>query len=102
MVKNTKKTNNETVTEEFVIDSSRLVEKVTEIIKEGQTRKIIIKNHQNEEILAIPLTWGVASVVLAPLLVAVGAIAAVATKSKVIVEKKVENTKKEKTEGKKK
>lgn len=75
-------------TEEFVLDSKDLVDKVKHIIKEGHARRIIIKNQKDEEMLTIPLTWAAVGTILAPVLAAVAAIATVVTKSKLVVEKK--------------
>lgn len=74
--------------EEFVLDSKDLVDKVKQIIKEGNARRIIIKNQKDEEMLTIPLTWAAVGTILAPVLAAVAAIATVVSKSKLVVEKK--------------
>lgn len=91
-----------TYTEEYSMDSSKLVEKVKGIIKEGNARKIIIKNQDDKEILIIPLTWGAIGVILAPVLAAVGAIAAVVTQSKVVVVRENNEENNDKTAKKKK
>ncbi len=74
--------------EEFVVDGEEVVEKVKQIIKEGNARKIIIKNEKDETLLEIPLTWAAVGAVVAPVLAAVGALAALLTKCKIIVERK--------------
>lgn len=74
--------------EEFRINGEDLVKKVKDLIKEGNARRIIIKNEKDESILEIPLTFGVVGVALVPVLAAVGAVAALLTKCTIIVEKK--------------
>jgi len=78
----------ETKEEEFVIDSDHLVEKIKEIIHEGNVTKITIKDEKDKVLLEIPVTVGFIGVLLVPWLAALGAIAALATRCKIIVEKK--------------
>jgi hypothetical protein len=74
--------------EEFAISGDKIVEKVKEIIKEGNARRIIIKN-ENEKIVAeFPLTAGAVGALIAPVLAALGAIAALLTKCTLVVERK--------------
>lgn len=75
-------------TEEFTISGERLVEKVKELIKEGNARRIIIKNEAGESLIEIPVTIGLVGALLAPALAAVGAIAALVTKCTIVVVKK--------------
>jgi len=75
-----------TVVEEFQVSGRELVRKVEELIHEGNIRRIVIK--QNGKILLdIPLAIAVVGVVLAPVLTAVGAIAAMVTNCTISVEK---------------
>jgi integral membrane sensor domain MASE1 len=74
--------------EEFVIDGDKVVAKIKEIIAEGNARRIIIKNEKDETLMEIPLTFAAVGAVIAPVLAAVGALAALLTKCKIIVEKK--------------
>jgi hypothetical protein len=76
-----------TTTEEFKVSGEDLLAKVKELIKAGNVRKIIIKGKDNKEILEIPLTAGVVLAVLAPVLAAVGAVAALVTECTVVVER---------------
>lgn len=64
--------------------------KIKEIIKEGNARRVIIKNEKEETIIEFPLTIGAIGVVLAPVFAAVGAIAALVTDCTIVVEKKDE------------
>ncbi len=63
---------------EFKVHADNLVSKVKEIIHEGNVRRIIIKNEEGKTYLEIPVTVGLAGVLLAPILAAIGALAAVA------------------------
>ena len=74
--------------ESFKVSGDEILTKVKEIIKEGNARKIIIKNEKDEIIMEFPLTIGAIGVVLAPIFAAVGTLAALATHCTIIVEKK--------------
>jgi len=74
--------------EEFKVSGEELVEKIKEIIKEGNARKIIIKNEDGESVVEFPLTVGAIGALIAPILAAVGAMAALLTKCTIVVEKK--------------
>jgi len=74
--------------EEFSVSSDNLIERVKELLHEGNVTRIIVKNEKGEVLLEIPATVGVIGVVLAPWLAALGAIAALATKCKIVVEKR--------------
>ena len=75
-------------TEEFKVSGEEILKKIEEIIKEGNARRIIIKNEKEEVIMEIPLTFAVVGAVLLPILAAVGAIAGVLTKCTLVVERK--------------
>lgn len=73
--------------EEFTLNGSELIDKIKELIHQGNIRRIIIKNEDGRSIIEIPLTLGVVGAAIAPVLAAVGAIAALVTKMSIIVEK---------------
>ena len=73
--------------EEFRVDGEQLVSKIKEIIHEGNVRRIIIKNEKDEVLVELPLTIGVVGALLLPVWAAVGAIAALAAKLTIVVEK---------------
>ena len=75
-------------TEEYSVSSDNLIERVKELLYEGNVTRIIVKNEQDEVLLEIPATVGVIGIVLVPWLAALGAIAALATKCKIVVEKR--------------
>ncbi len=75
-------------TEEFKVSGGDVVSFVKRIIKEGNARRIIIKNEEGKTLVEFPITIGAVGVVIAPLLAAVGAIAALVTKCTIVVEKR--------------
>jgi hypothetical protein len=76
-------------TEEHKVSGEGLVARVKELIREGNVRRIIIKNEDGRSIMEIPLTLGVVGAVMMPVFVALGAIAALAAHYTVVVEKEV-------------
>ena len=76
-----------TFVEEIEIAGSELVGRVKELIAEGNVRRLIIKKPDGALLLEIPLTAGVAVggvlTVLAPVLAALGAMAALLARVKV-------------------
>lgn len=75
-------------TEEFRVNGDDIVRKVKEIIEAGNARRIIIKNDKGDTMMEIPLTVAIVGAVLAPILAAVGAMAALVTHCTIVVEKK--------------
>lgn len=73
--------------EEFKVNGEELLGKVKQIIKEGNVRRITVKNKDDKAIVELPLTIGVVGAALAPLLAAVGAIAALVTECTIVVER---------------
>lgn len=81
-----------TSTEEHRVSGEGLVAKVKELIHEGNVRRIIVKNEEGRTLLEIPLTVGVVGAVFLPVLVALGAIAALAKSYTLVVEKQEPQT----------
>lgn len=73
--------------EDFKVSGENLLKKVKELIKEGNVRKITIKDKEGKELVAFPLTFGVVGAVLAPILAAVGALAALIGECTISVER---------------
>ena len=73
--------------ETFKINGEELVKKVKELIKEGNVRRIIIKDKNEKSLVEFPLTIGVIGVALAPVLAAIGAIAALIGECSLTVER---------------
>jgi len=64
--------------DEFKVKGEDLLKKIREIIHEGNVSRIIIKNEEGKTYIEIPVTIGVIGAILAPILAAVGALAALA------------------------
>ncbi len=74
-------------TEEFKVSGENLLKKVKEIIAEGNARKITIKDKDNKVLMSFPLTFGVVGAVVAPVLAAIGAVAALVGECTISVER---------------
>ncbi|HYM65237.1 MAG TPA: DUF4342 domain-containing protein [Candidatus Sulfotelmatobacter sp.] len=75
------------ITETYNITGEHLVEKVKELIHEGNVRRIIIKNKEGKTLIEFPLTFGVVGALIAPVLAAVGAVAALVSECSITVER---------------
>jgi len=74
-------------TEQFRVYGHEALKKIKELIKEGNIRRIIIKNEKGRILMEIPVTFAVVGAVFAPVLAAVGALAAVLNKCTIEVER---------------
>ena len=72
--------------ETIKVKGGQLLDKVRDLIEEGNVRRIVIKQEERT-IAEFPLTVGVVGAVLAPMLAAVGAIAALVRDCKIEVER---------------
>jgi CBS domain-containing protein len=75
-------------TEEFTVNGEELIAKVKALINEGNIRRLIIKDAEGKTLVELPVTVGVVGALLAPMLAAVGAIAALVTKCTIVVERR--------------
>lgn len=75
----------ENLKEEFRVKGEELVEKVKQLIHEGNVRRLIIKDEEGKVYLEIPVTFGVIGALVAPMLAAVGAVAALVANLKIEV-----------------
>jgi hypothetical protein len=73
-------------TEEHSVPGAALVAKAKELIRQGNVRRLIVKNDQGQTVVELPLTAGVVGALLAPALAALGAIAALAGHYTLVVE----------------
>jgi hypothetical protein len=71
----------------FTTTGENLVNKIKELIKEGNVRKVTILDHEGKELMSFPLTIGVVGTVLAPVLAAIGAMAALIGECSIKVER---------------
>ena len=74
-------------TEEFKVNGEHLLTKIKQLLNEGNIRRVIIKDKDGKVVFEIPLTFGVVGALIAPQLVAIGAIAALLTEATVVIEK---------------
>ena len=74
--------------EEYTVSADNLVDRIKELLHEGNVTRIIVKDMKGKELLEVPATIGVIGVVLAPWLAALGVIAALVTNCKIVVEKR--------------
>ena len=77
-------------TEKFTVSGSQLVEKVKQLIREGNIRKVRLL-HEGRVLIEIPLSIGAPAAALgilaAPVLAAIGAFAALVTECTIEVQK---------------
>lgn len=76
-----------TTKETFSINGEQLLKKIKELIEEGNVRKVTIKDKSGKELMSFPLTVGVVGAVIAPILAAVGALAALIGECTIAVER---------------
>jgi hypothetical protein len=75
------------VYEEFKVRGKELVDKVGELIREGNVRRIIVKDEKGNTFVEIPLTVATVGAIAAPVLAGLGAIAALIAHFTIVVEK---------------
>jgi hypothetical protein len=80
--------------ESFKINGESLLKKVKELIEEGNVRKIIISDKDGKELMSFPLTIGFVGAVFAPVLAAIGAVAALVGECTITVEREDTSEKK--------
>lgn len=83
--------------EEFKVQANELVDKVRELIHQGNIRRVIIKDDKGRTFIEIPVTVAAIGVLAAPVLAAVGAMAALVARFTLVVERAEEEP--EKNEG---
>ncbi|MEO7313904.1 MAG: DUF4342 domain-containing protein [Ginsengibacter sp.] len=74
----------------FSTTGEELLAKVKELIAEGNVRRITITDKTGKELVSFPLTIGVVGAVLAPVLAAIGALAALIGECTIAVEREDE------------
>jgi uncharacterized protein DUF4342 len=75
-----------TFKESFKVAADQLVDAVKKLLHEGNVRRIVIKQ-DGRSVAEFPVTVGVVGAVVAPVLAAVGALAAVLTQCTIEVER---------------
>lgn len=83
-----------TIKERFTVSGTQLVDKVKQLIHEGNIRKVRLL-HKEKTLLEIPLSVGAPAaavgIIAAPVLAAIGAFAALITECTIEVEKEEES-----------
>ena len=74
--------------EEIKVAGHELVERVKQLIHDGNVHRLIIKNDQGHTLIEVPVTVAVVGAALAPVLAAVSAIAALVTHCTIVVERR--------------
>ena len=75
------------MSEEHRVPGENLVRKIKEIIREGNVRRITIRNEDGKELIEVPLSIGVVGTLMLPAGAAIGAIAALVTNCSIVVER---------------
>jgi len=76
-----------TATESFDVKDGHLVEKVKDLLHEGNVRRFIIKDADHNTVMEVPVTVGVVGFIVAPVMAAVAALAALAADYSIDVER---------------
>ena len=75
----------ENLVEEIQVRGRDLVDKVRELIHEGNVQRIVVKDEHGNTFVEIPVTVAAVGAILAPLLAAIGAISALVAKFNIVV-----------------
>jgi Domain of unknown function (DUF4342) len=73
--------------EEFKLNASTVLEKLKELIHEGNVRRVVLKNPEGRVLLDMPLNAGIAGVALLPFWAAVAGVLVLATDFTLLVER---------------
>lgn len=82
---------NRSITEEITVRGTELVDKVKELIQQGNVRRLVVRRSGGETLIEIPLTAGVGVAglltLMAPVIAALGAMAALIADFRVQIER---------------
>lgn len=73
--------------EEFKVTGGKLMEKLKALIKEGNVRRVMLRNPQGRVLMDLPLNAGIAGAALLPFWAAVASVAVLATDYTIQVER---------------
>ena len=76
--------------QEFKVQAKDLVDKVTALIHEGNIRRVIIKDDKGNTFMEIPLNMTAVMAIAAPILAALGTLAALVASFTIVVERNEE------------
>ena len=74
-----------TFTEEIHATADQLIGTIKDLLHEGNVRHLVIKNPEGQTVIEVPVNVGVISLLVAPILAAIGAIAVFAAKFTIVV-----------------
>jgi hypothetical protein len=74
-------------TEEIQVQGEQIIAKVRELVRQGGSRRVSIKDASGQTLIDIPLVLGVAGALVLPRLAALGAVAALVANYNIVVEK---------------
>ena len=77
-----------THTEEFKISGEDVIAKIKELVREGNVRRIIIRDADGRNLVEFPLTAGVIGAALLPVWAGIGAVVALAANYSILVERR--------------
>ncbi len=77
-------------TEEYQVTADEVAKKVKELVHEGNVSSLVVKDSSGNAVLSIPVTAGVVGVIVAPVLVVIGALAMVVGNYTIVVVRKKE------------
>jgi hypothetical protein len=75
----------ENFVEEVQVLGHDLVDKVRDLIHEGNVQRIVVKDEHGNTFVEIPVTVAAVGVILAPVLAAIGAISALVAKFAIVI-----------------
>jgi hypothetical protein len=73
--------------EEMKVSGAHVKQKIKDLLREGNVRRIIVRNPHGRQLIDMPLTAGVVGAAMLPLWAALGAVAALATDYTIAVER---------------
>jgi hypothetical protein len=74
-------------TEEFRVTGEDIINKIKELVAEGNVRRILVRSEDGRMLAEFPLTVGVIGIALLPVWAAIGAIVALATHCTIVIER---------------
>jgi hypothetical protein len=75
------------IKEEIKVAGTQVMATVRQLLREGNVRRLTLKNEQGQVVLEVPLTFGVVGALLLPVWAAIGAVAVLAANLTIVVEK---------------
>ena len=75
-------------TEDYTVSGDQVVDRVRDLIREGNVTRIIVRTEEGRTLLDIPVTAGAVGTVLFPWMAALGVVAALATRCRITVQRR--------------